>query len=229
MQKFNFILKTANVKTGPIPVTYSDRSTCPPTCAHYRSDCYAETGPTRWAWGKVDKVGGSLADLCANIAKLPVGTFWRHNVAGDLPGTGETIDKKALAQIVTANLGLRGFTFTHKTAPENLRAIKAANRAGFTVNLSADNLAHADQLADTGAGPVAAIVPIDAPPKMLTPAGRAVIVCPAQLSETKTCANCQLCQRVNRAVIVGFRAHGSRAKIADQLARRVIPIQPAGV
>jgi hypothetical protein len=37
-----------------------------------------------------------------------------------------------------------------------------------------------------------------------------------------------LCQRQNRAVIVGFRAHGTRAKIADQKARRVIPIQSIG-
>lgn len=224
MQKFNFVPKTANAKTGPIPVTYSDRSTCPPSCPHYRTDCYAETGPTRWAWGKVDKIGGGLSDLCANVAALPPGTFWRHNVAGDLPGAGETVDPVQLGEIVRANMGKRGFTFTHKTAPENLQWIKHANDWGFTVNLSADDAGDADTLADTGAGPVACIVPMDTPEKSQTPAGRSIVVCPAQTRENVSCADCQLCQRVNRAVIVGFRAHGTRARLADQTARRVIPI-----
>jgi hypothetical protein len=33
-----------------------------------------------------------------------------------------------------------------------------------------------------------------------------------------------LCQRQNRAVIVGFRAHGSRSKRVDQMTRKIIPI-----
>jgi hypothetical protein len=151
--------------------------------------------------------------------------LWRHNVAGDLPGTGETIDPVQLGQIVAANMGRRGFTYTHKTNdPANLSWVKTANEWGFTVNLSADNAGHADQLAETGAGPVVCIVPIDTPEKTQTPAGRPIVVCPAQTRDNVTCADCQLCQRVNRSVIVGFRAHGTRARVADQLARRVIPI-----
>lgn len=225
MTRYQFVKKSANVKTGPIPVTYSARETCPPSCPHYRADCYAEDYYTRMTWDKVPARGGDIGALCGNVAALPPGQLWRHNVAGDLPGTGESVDPVQLGQIVAANIGKRGFTYTHKTAPENLQWIKHANDWGFTVNLSADNAGHADQLADTGAGPVVCIVPMDTPEKTTTPAGRSIVVCPAQTRDNVTCADCQLCQRTNRAVVVGFRAHGTRAKIADQLARRVIPIQ----
>lgn len=222
--KYQFVKKSANIKTGPIPVTYSARETCPPSCPHYRADCYAEDYYTRMTWDKVPARGGDISALCGHVAALPPGQLWRHNVAGDLPGTGETVDPVQLGQIVAANMGRRGFTYTHKTAPENLQWVRHANDWGFTVNLSADNAGHADQLADTGAGPVVCIVPIDTPEKTQTPAGRTIIVCPAQTRDNVTCADCQLCQRVNRSVIVGFRAHGTRARVADQLARRVIPI-----
>ena len=223
--KYQFVKKSANVKTGPIPVTYSARETCPPSCPHYRADCYAEDYYTRMVWDKVPARGGDIGELCGQISALPAGQLWRHNVAGDLPGTGETIDPGLLGEIVAANIGKRGFTYTHKTNdPANLSWIKTANEWGFTVNLSADNAGHADTLADTGAGPVVCIVPMDTPEKTQTPAGRPIIVCPAQTRDNVTCADCQLCQRANRAVIVGFRAHGTRAKIADTLARRVIPI-----
>lgn len=225
MTKYQFVKKSANVKTGPIPVSYSARETCPPSCAHYRADCYAEDYYTRMTWDKVHMRGADIGQFCANVAALPNGQLWRHNVAGDLPGAGELIDPDQLGQIVAANIGKRGFTYTHKTnAPENLQWIKHANNWGFTVNLSADHAGHADQLADMGAGPVVCIVPTDTPEKTQTPAGRPIVVCPAQTRDNVTCETCQLCQRVDRAVIVGFRAHGTRAKIADKTARRVIPI-----
>ena len=226
--KYQFIKKSANSKTGPIPVTYSQRETCPETCPHYRSDCYAEDYYTRMNWDKVPARGGDIDALCNSIAALPPGQLWRHNVAGDLPGAGVTVDPGLLGEIVRANIGKRGFTYTHKTAPDNLQWIKHANDWGFTVNLSADDAGHADTLADTGAGPIVCIVPMDTPEKTVTPAGRPIVVCPAQSRDDVTCADCQLCQRANRAVIVGFRAHGTRAKIADQKARRVIPIQSIG-
>jgi len=162
--------------------------------------------------------------LCEKIAALPVGTLWRHNVAGDLPGDGEKIDAKALAALVAANKGKRGFTYTHKKSAQAIRSIRAANRAGFTVNLSADDAGEADRLAELQAGPVVAIVPIDTPEKAYTPGGRQIVVCPAQTRDSVTCSTCGLCSRANRETIVGFLAHGTRAKLADATARRVIPL-----
>lgn len=168
--------------------------------------------------------GGDWHDLIMSVSSLPPGQLWRHNVAGDLPGENETVDPVALGYLVRANIGKRGFTYTHKHTPEALKWVRHANQWGFTVNLSADDAGHADILADTGAGPVVCIVPSDTPEKTQTPAGRDIVVCPAQTRPDVTCATCGLCQRQNRAVIVGFRAHGTRAKLTNEKARRVIPI-----
>jgi len=222
--KIHFIRQSANSKTGPIPVTYSQRETCPESCPHYRADCYAEDYYTRLSWDKVAARGGSLGQLCESVAALPAGQLWRFNVAGDLPGAGETVDAAALGQIVAANAGRRGFTYTHKKSPDALHWAGHATRWGFTVNLSADDAGEADLLAEADAGPVVAIVPTDTPEKSYTPAGRTIIVCPAQSRDGITCETCGLCAIADRTVIIGFRAHGSRARVTDAKARRVIPI-----
>lgn len=222
--KIHFIKQSANSKTGPIPVTYSQRETCPESCPHYRADCYAEDYYTRLSWDKVAARGGSLGELCESVAALPAGQLWRFNVAGDLPGAGEAVDAAALGQIVAANAGRRGFTYTHKKSPDALHWAGHATRWGFTVNLSADDAGEADLLAEADAGPVVAIVPTDTPEKSYTPAGRTIIVCPAQSRDGVTCETCGLCAIADRTVIIGFRAHGSRARVTDAKARRVIPI-----
>ena len=222
--KIHFIKQSANSKTGPIPVTYSQRETCPESCPHYRADYYAEDYYTRLSWDKVAARGGSLGQLCESVAALPAGQLWRFNVAGDLPGAGETVDAAALGQIVAANAGRRGFTYTHKKSPDALHWAGHATRWGFTVNLSADDAGEADALAEADAGPVVAIVPTDTPEKSYTPAGRTIIVCPAQSRDGVTCETCGLCAIADRTVIIGFRAHGSRARVTDAKARRVIPI-----
>jgi hypothetical protein len=222
--KIHFIRQSANSKTGPIPVTYSQRETCPESCPHYRADCYAEDYYTRLSWDKVAARGGTLGQLCESVAALPAGQLWRFNVAGDLPGAGETVDAAALGQIVAANAGRRGFTYTHKKSADALHWAGHATRWGFTVNLSADDAGEADALAEADAGPVVAIVPTDTPEKSYTPAGRTIIVCPAQSRDGVTCETCGLCAIADRTVIIGFRAHGSRARVTDAKARRVIPI-----
>lgn len=225
--KYHFILKSANSKTGPIPVTYSQRETCPQSCPHYRADCYAEDYYTRMSWDKVAERGGDLGQLCESVASLPAGQLWRFNVAGDLPGAGEHVDAAALGAIVQANSGRRGFTYTHKKTPEALYWAQCANDWGFTVNLSADDAGEADALANVSRSPLTCIVPMDTPEKTETPEGRTIIVCPAQTRDDITCATCGLCARADRRVIIGFRAHGSKARVTDALARRVIPILKA--
>jgi hypothetical protein len=134
------------------------------------------------------------------------------------------VDAAALGEVVKANKGRRGFTYTHKKTPEAIKWIRHANAWGFTINLSADDAGEADTLAELNAGPVVCIVPIDTPAQAQTPAGRPITVCPAQTREYMTCAVCQLCQRADRKAIIGFRAHGTKAAETDARARRVIPI-----
>jgi len=223
--KYQFVAASANKKTGPMPVTYTARDSCPPSCPHYLTSCYAEAGyHTRTNWDKLPARGINLEEFTRRIHALPLGQIWRANVAGDLPGEGEEIDAYALGEIVRANRGRRGFTYTHKKTAQALQWVRHAIEWGFTINVSADDAAEADRYAAQGF-PVAVMVPMDTPKHSTTPQGRPILVCPAQTTDGITCATCQLCQKADRRHIVGFRAHGTRAKAADAIARRVIPIR----
>jgi hypothetical protein len=203
--------KSSNAKTGPIPVSTSSSETCPPSCPFKSKGCYAKSGPLAIHWAAVTKGerGMDWSEFCREISGLPERQAWRHNQAGDLPGVGEDIDAAQLAELVKANTGRRGWTYTHKYGTaENLEAIRAANEGGFTVNLSANTLAHADELANKGVGPICVVLPSDAEKNTMTPDGRRVVICPATRWDNIDCASCMLCQR-QRSVIVGFPAHGS--------------------
>jgi len=202
-------------------VSTSSADTCPSTCPLMNSGCYAKQGPLSWHWNKVTKGlrGTTWKEFLAAIASLPAGQVWRHNQAGDLPGRDTTIDTAKLAELVDANKGKRGFTYTHKPVinnASNARAVKDANANGFTVNLSANSMAEVDTLLALQIAPVVVVVDENAPRVSYTPAGNKVVVCPAQQRDNVTCASCKLCSLQNRAVI-GFRAHGASKKKVSKL------------
>lgn len=211
---------SGNKKTGPIPVTTSSRSTCP-TCPLKDNGCYAESGPLRLHWNKVSdgSRGGTLTELCSEIRTLPKRQLWRWAQAGDLPGDHDHIDVMAMAELVEANGRRQGFAFTHYDpwVGANALAITEANARGFTVNMSANDLSHADELHALGIGPVVVVLPIDQTKPTKTPAGRHVSVCPAAIREDVTCASCGICAIPHRKAILGFPAHGSGAKKAQAM------------
>lgn len=219
---YSFTRISHNGKTGPIPVTISDRSTCPSTCPLKGNGCYAENFPLSLHW---DNASLSFDSLLESIRKLPSGQLWRHNQAGDLPGQSDRIHWPDLSRLINANGGRRGFTYTHKPvldhawARHNRESIAVANALGFTINLSADNLAHADRLHELDIAPVVTILPAEQTTNTITPGGRRVVVCPAYHREQTTCSNCGLCQKAARSIIVGFPAHGARSRAASAVAR----------
>jgi hypothetical protein len=228
-----FTRVSMNSKTGPIPVSMSNKSTCPDTCPLKHGGCYAKGGPINLHWERLSKGLSANAitwkTFCDEIRLLPRAQLWRHNQAGDLPGEGNTLDTLALALLVAANKGKRGFTYTHKptlkgqahasTVKANANAIAKANKGGFTVNLSADTLTEADELASQGIGPVVVLLPETQTTNTHTPQGRKVVVCPAITRERVSCSTCQLCQRADRSCIVGFPAHGVSTRKADTIAK----------
>ena len=220
-------LKSANAKTGPIPVSTTSAQSCPTVCPFKSAGCYADGGPLALHWREVteERRGGDWRAFCATISTLPDGSLWRHNQAGDLPmvASSQTIDARAVRKLVAANDGKRGFTYTHHDMrkPVNRAIVAECNANGFTVNLSANNLQHADTLAELNIGPVVVVLASDATQNTVTPAGRKVVVCPATQREDVSCATCQLCQR-QRAAIVGFPAHGASKRKASIIAIKSI-------
>ncbi len=219
---YQLTLHSKNIKTGPIPVSISPKQTCPTDCG-MRNACYANIGPINIQWIKVSNgsMGTDWETFCGKIQALPKNVIWRHNQAGDLPGDGQKINTKMLKQLVSANKGKNGFTYTHYNPfiKKNHNAIKHANDNGFTVNLSADNIDQVDALLNLKIGPVVCVLPLEHSGKLLTAAGNAVIVCPAVTNEYVTCQTCKLCANKNRTTVIGFPAHGVNKKKADEIAQ----------
>jgi hypothetical protein len=216
MAKVRLTLKSSNKKTGPIPVSTTEEQSCPSTCPLKKNGCYADGGPLAIVWRSVPEVGLTWNKFCAAIANLPAGQLWRHNQAGDLPHKDQKINVAKLARLLVANKGKRGFTYTHHdmASAHNRRAIATANRNGFTINLSANNLDHADELTSLNIGPVVTLAPADQRENGETPQGRKVTVCPATTRDDVTCAACKLCAVANRTTIIAFPVHGASHKRA---------------
>ncbi len=236
--------KSRNTKTGPIPVTTSPHHTCPAACPLQGNGCYAEHGPLGMLWRDMPN-SVSWATLTVRVADLPQGQLWRHNQAGDLPHNGQAIDAEAVGELVEANRGKRGFTYTHHdmSLGGNAAVVANANANGLTVNLSANSLGHADSLLALGIGPVATVLPsvyqrlgkgsgkahtwLEMLPEyrarvarlpQATPAGARVVVCPATYRDDVTCSTCKLCAVADRKVVVGFPAHGVAKRKASEVA-----------
>ncbi len=234
--RFHITFRSRNQKTGPMPVVTSSRDTCPRHCPLRDEGCYARHGPLGWHWTALDegRTGHDLDTLLAHLKTLPPRTLWRYGQAGDLPGDGGRIDVEALDKIVHAQEGRNGYAYTHylasprnwslerwlrtSTARENAKAIAKANAAGFTVNLSAESLAHADALAALEVAPVVAVVPEPGRESSETPEGRRVVPCPHYSSGRLRCDSCGLCARRGRDAIVALPASASLLNVVSVFA-----------
>ena len=215
--------KSKNAKVGKMAVTTSTATTCPSACPFKDNGCYAESGPLKLHWLKVTEGerGDDWSTFLDKIKDMPEGSKWRHNQAGDLPGDTKDLDSAKCADLAKANEGKRGFTYTHYDVLDNFQnaiTVNIMNHLGFTVNVSANNLDHADQLCDLDIAPVATVLPIEQTTNTVTPKGRKVVVCPATYKDEVSCADCMLCEKRDRKVIVGFPAHGTSKRKASAIA-----------
>jgi len=220
---FHITPKSKNVKVGKMAVTTSTATTCPTSCPFKSNGCYADSGPLKLHWDKVTRKerGDDWSTFIDKIKDLPTGSKWRHNQAGDLPGDMEKLDNEKCIELAKANEGKRGFTYTHYDVLDNFQnaiTVNIMNHLGFTVNVSANNLEHADKLCDLNIAPVATVLPIDQTTNTVTPKGRKVVVCPATYKDDVSCASCMLCEKWDRNVVVGFPAHGTSKKKASVVA-----------
>lgn len=214
----HIITKSSNKKTGPIPVTTTEQSSCAPSCPFISKGCYAKSGPLALHWRKVSagERGTDWQGLCDFISALPEKQLWRHNQAGDLPHVFGDVDHTMVDQLITANTKRRGYTYTHhKLNKHNVEIIKRANHKGFTINASTESLAAADDAIDLGI-PAVCVVPNNQPVPKYTPAGRKVVLCPEQQCGI-SCADCKLCSQSKRTCVVAFQAHGNAAKTVNQI------------
>lgn len=221
MEKVGFVAVSGNRKTGGIPVSTTSASTCPDSCPLKNKGCYAQLRPLSLHWRNVTegRWGLEFGEFLRKIEELPEGTLWRHAQAGDLPGKGDRLDVMKLRRLSQANIGKKGYTYTHKPLRREIerKAVKEACEQGFTINLSADTLKEADELLALGIAPVVSLVPLGSKSVLRTPGGALVKLCRHQISGIR-CSDCRACAKP-RKWIVGFLPHGGRKAKADLVAR----------
>ena len=216
-----FTAVSSNTKTGQIPTSTTERASCPTTCAFYDKGCYAKSGPQAIHWRKVSNAerGVSWAEFTKLIRKIAKGQLWRHNVAGDLPHNDGNIDYLQLRQLIDANKGKKGYTYTHHILNDhNVIAVQNSNALGFTVNASCESVDEADRVMTEYNIPAVAVVNSEKTDRFYKTAnGRKVITCPATIHEDVTCATWGLCQVADRDYILAFPAHGNAKKTVNQI------------
>ena len=177
---------------------------------------------------------GAYVDSLAKIDGIK-----RLNQAGDLPGNHNTLYPQS--NYILADRTKEAYTYTHypvtphndKWYPNvrktwssnawrsNRKVIKEMNQNGLTVNLSANNVDHADRLHKLNVGPVVVVLPSGTKKSFTSPDGNTVAICPAILKDNITCKDCKLCTLPNRKSIIGFPAHGTKAKKVDQILTQI--------
>jgi len=217
------VYPSTNAKTGPIAMITMTRETCAWDCPFREGACFAEGGPLRIHWDKVTRGerGESWSALCVSVSRLPLKIMIRYAQAGDLPGDGVILDRDAVYEMAIAAKGKQMFGYCHypMSFDWNATTVEEATRMGFVINVSANSLEHADELKGLVRVPVVAVLPRDYPHTGgFTPAGHRVVVCPAQTRDNVTCQTCALCSSPKRKSIIGFLAHGSRARQAEAVA-----------
>lgn len=219
---------SSNRKTGPIPVSTTEMSSCPTGCEFNSANsggCYANGGPLLLHWKKVSdgERGMGWDAFCETIAKLPKKQMWRHNQAGDLPHANEYIDSDMVMALVKANKGKNGFTYTHHDIgkPHNRAMVELCNSSGFTVNVSGNNPDHAARLKSETSAPVVSVVTAEfwQDSNKREYDDNTFIRCPAEYKDDVSCATCGACAVTNRNSIIGFTAHGSQKKKASIIAK----------
>ena len=213
---------SSNRKTGAIPTSTSEKGTCPASCPFLSKGCYAKGGPQNIHWTKISEGerGTSWDQFCNSIRKLKRGQFWRHNVSGDLPHVNQTINTQELFQLIAANKGRKGYTYTHHDLSNdvNLSAIKFANASGFTINASTECIETADKVMSEHNIPAVAVINSEESRRFFkTESGRKVIVCPATIHDNVSCDDCRICADANRSTIVAFPAHGNAKKSVNNI------------
>ena len=216
-----------NQKTGPIPVSATSSDSCPESCALKDGACYGRLDcAIHWRNLNEGKRGKDLDGFLLDIMSLFMPAIWRMNEVGDLPQDPDNTNRidieTAMAICAANNFGgycRNGFTYTHYPVLDNQASkadvlhnraiIKAMNDHGFTVNLSANNIAEADQMMELGIGPVVCILSMEG---AIPASDNKIIVCPNYMSKDVQCVNCRVCLKKNRNSIVGFPAHGCKKK-----------------
>jgi hypothetical protein len=220
--------RTKNAKTGDVPTLAigATREESLASCEAIRcpllasGECYAQHGSVSWghrsAIDKIQRKGIDATSPAAAIAAVAARAFSARMVRIGSIGDPSVARRDTLWAFVdeARRHGLAVVGYTH-----GWRRKVAADLHG-TLMASCETLVDADKAVAKG-WRATVVVPADAPRTMATPAGRKVVVCPAQVTDGRVqCNECRMCDASKPGPIVAFRAHGPKTrKLSERLAK----------
>lgn len=216
--KIRFLATSKNEKTGDIPQTYSPANTCPISCWWRATGaCYAKTGHCALHWQ--DKAGKgqwfSIDQLKKELrAKVVPKSLIRHNVAGDLAVAGTSqIDNNLLSKLTKAYKGFKAYAYTHcPPTPDNLKALKKANKSGFIVSFSCEKLEDVKKIHEANLPAVMAVATMTKNKRVVD--GITFIKCPNAVDSRIKCRDCRKCADPKRKSVIVFPCHGLKKATA---------------
>lgn len=214
--KTHTVLHSGDDKTGDIAATYRTHETCPPSCPFLprknggNGGCFGtgRIGAIAARYGIADTDYSAVRALADTMAH---GRTFRPNIVGDFNRADGTTDTEYIAAcnaVADARPDVRVFAYTH----EWRRIPRASFR--FTVRASCETVD--DVRAAHALGYSAVIVDdgtLDYTAAAETVGGGARFVTCAHTTHGTQCAQCGLCPRDSRAVVV-FPVHSASAKLA---------------
>lgn len=220
---YNITEVSGNQKTGPIITTRHPQASCPVTCPFLGNGCYAENFPLSKHWRDDLTRGMTFETYIERLHRLidyrnrsGQSSMVRLVEAGDI-GNGVELSPQAvhLAEAVSRASTVIWYSHYHPT-PANLPVYRSILDR-VCINVSADSPAMADAYVSLGL-PTVVVMPIGTPNVSYTPEGRKIVACPAEKAGGRvTCQTCRLCGLKDRDYIIGFRAHGGRKKLVNQI------------
>jgi hypothetical protein len=207
-----FTARSTNIKTGDVPTGWvgatreETRASCA-GCPLLDKGCYAHSGAVALAAhaarkaaaaGKDRSLGAAIAGAARSARML------RLTGIGDVGRSGVDVAIEVASEVAAAGLALVGYTHHWRES-----AVSAAWRGRLMA--STEKLQDADRAVAEG-WRATVVVPEDYPQRSTTPAGRPVVVCPAQVPSSRvTCNDCRLCDASRPGPVIAFRAHGNQA------------------
>lgn len=158
-----FIKKSRNSKTGAIPQTYMDKSTCPKRCPWRGHGCYGENFTTNLTWTRVFDPLESIKD---SVKELKGKCVIRQSVAGDIatPNTND-IDKHTVDILNDAYKAHFAYTYTH--CELSTRNIKIARASKMVINFSCETLSQVKKCKKYGVPSVLSVIKMEGEEKTI--------------------------------------------------------------
>lgn len=208
--------RSGNTKTGDVPTAWvgatleEARQSCL-GCPLLDAGCYAHSGSVgmgglsarKGATRNPDRytLKSALANRSASARMA------RFTAIGDIGRIGREMATALRATVQKVGLAVVGYT-------HHWREAEVADAWKGSLMASTESLEDADEAVGQG-WRATVIVSMDAPRTGTTPAGRKLVVCPAQEKPgVVTCNTCRLCDASRPGPVIAFRAHGNQAALA---------------